>query len=295
MRILFVAETPAAQNAFKLLVEHLGTRHDVHFTDGYDASLFTQNNVLSRDTWGAVVIGMSAPAERAKGEIETARTCAQLGIPFGFFADAHFAWRRDHFAPFRDSASFVFVASKLEVQEAARLFWHTLVVATGNPLWERYFEPGDVAHAHALIGARESDFVILAPGTKNLAVNVGVWRDCTAAAYHARCSDLKGQRTFLVVLAKHPGDRTPGEVYRPLIGLGNSMGRNHMRLILTGDESPRIAADDILPRANVVVNGTALRVHALAQRKPVIDYYGPVEQQWLEDDIGQPFTPLHVW
>jgi hypothetical protein len=215
------------------------------------------------------LIGMSS-LNNAALEMQIAAMCKALGKPFGFFSDTHGAFTREWFAEFRSTARFLLVVSDDEVGYASKLFSGAKVAVTGNPLWAAYFSPASRDDARRAIGVSEHEYLVLAPGTKDKLHNCTVWEATIRAA-----STLKNR---VVVLAKHPGDKNLSNVYEFLQPLGLELGVRTLWFVGSSDA--------VVPGADLVINGTSIRTHALARLIPVIDYYESTSQDWLEKDIG---------
>ncbi len=288
-RVLLVAHDIAPSNAFLLLrtaLTNVGA-------DVKGVILNTgKNEPPSRETldqWveesDVVLIGLSSPAKNAAAEILAATQATSHGTTYGFYADTFGAWQRAWFAPFREHASVLFVLNEKERERAQTLFPTATIVASGNPMWEEYFRPAYAAEARAKAGARESDFVIVAPGTKNPVVNMKLWLDTIDAAYPF----TETERQPLVLLAKHPGDKTSQDVYAPLLEFGNKSG---MRVVM-----PEIRTDELVPGCDVVVHGgtASVAIHAACRRIPIIDLtQGFLMQEWLKRELGLLHTEINV-
>jgi hypothetical protein len=275
--LLCVAHDTTPSKALRMLISHAaesGFSTDFILLDGgsiLGPSLFgLEEKVKNADV---VVIGMSSE-QNAGVEIDAARFCLTHRKRFGFFADAHGAYRRDHFAEFRLKANFVLVVSEDEMIAATTTFPAAQVTATGNPQWATYFEPKDRDQARALVHANERQYVVFAPGTKDPDHNITVWKaTIRAAGLH--------WENRLVVLSRHPGDKAEQERYAHLTTIAEA---HHVQLYWYDG-----TGDDLLPGVDLVINGTSLRVHALAQLIPVIDYFEDSSQDWLKKDTGSWF------
>ncbi len=269
----FVSHDKAPTNTFRLLSAHMaasGYACDSLLLDAGTALApsGSLDDLVSKSD--SLLIGMSTPAKNSCVEIEAAEACIRAKKPFGFFADTHGAWTRPHFAHLRSHAQFLFVVNNDEANRAKDLFPTARIVATGNPLWGTFFEAANRDVARDLMQGTKYERIILAPGTKNPVHNTIVW----SAAIHA-ASRIKNHA---VVLAKHFGDKTPDEIYQWFVHFGKKLS---VRVMLTS-----LPPDHLVPGADCVVNGTSVRVHAIARRIPVIDYYEPLSQEWLDDDTG---------
>lgn len=225
-----------------------------------------------------VLIGMSSPQENASAEIAAAQEARKSAVPYGLYSDTFGAFNREWFWPCRENAAMLFLpVGGGEVDEARRLFTNANIVVTGNPLWEEYSEPQDTDASRALISASHDDFVILCPGDKSAINTIMLWGAVMEAGY-----TLSTNIPVVIVLAAHPGDKTPPEIYAPFFNLGTAMD---VRVVKT----PRGAkADDLVAGANVIVHrNTSVGIHALYKRKPVVDFYGPLAQEFLRRATGK--------
>jgi|GEM_PF-2512050 len=288
-RVLLVAHDIAPTNAFLLLREALtkvgADVKSVILNAG-------RNEPPSRDVLDGLVedsdivlVGLSSPAKNAAMEILAATQAVSHGTSLGFYADTFGAWQRAWFAPFREEASILFVLNDKERERAHSLFPLATIVASGNPMWEAYFNPADASEARAKAGASEKDFVVLAPGTKNVVVNMRLWLDAIDAAFPF----TETERQPIVLLAKHPGDKTPPDVYAPLLEFGNKSG---MRVAM-----PDCRTDDLVPGCDVVVHGgtASVAIHAACRRIPIIDLtQGFLMQEWIKRELGLLHTEINV-
>jgi hypothetical protein len=276
-RFGLVGHDKAPTSAFRLLSAHIeasGHACRSHLLDAGTASAPNEGLAELVATCDSLLIGMSTPAKNAAAEISAAETCIAARKPFGFYADTHGAWTRPHFEHLRSRTEFLLVVNSDEADRARTLFPRARINVTGNPLWGAFFEPADRNASRKIVGALESEHIVLAPGTKNPMHNTIVWSAVVQAA-----SRLENHA---VVLAKHFGDNTPDDVYRWYVHFGSKL---NTRVVLTSHPP-----DDLVPGADRVVNGTSVRVHAIARRIPVIDYYEPLSQEWLDDDTGSRFS-----
>lgn len=276
-KILLVAHDTASTVAFNKLWFHL-RKHDFEvesvLLNAGKVPLPSENELDRKIKWADITcIGMSAPEKNAFVELEAAQMCSWQDRKFGFYADTHSAWTRPHFSKFRERANFLFVVNDAEVVAAKELWPTTKIVNTGNPLWGEYFKPVERnMKREVLMLASEDTFVILCPGTKNAMHNMIVWSATIQAA--------AGIEDAFVILTLHPGDKTPRDAYDSLVNFGKGIG---VRVDIPPTE---YKTDAFVPGADVVINGTSVRVHAIARRIPVIDYYEPLSQAWLKKDTG---------
>lgn len=273
-RILLVGHDVAPTRAFGLLANHLhhsGVSVETIVCGGgkiLPPSTEELEQIVTRAD--IVLIGISFPAENADIEIATGRLAMELGKPFGFYADTFGAWNREWFREFRLYASFLFVINKDEAERARNVFPNASITATGNVLWSDYFNPADRAAVRAEIGANDGEFVILAPGCKEAVINIGLW---TSVIEAARGTSWK------VLLTKHPGDKTPDDIYAPLLHYAKGME--------VSAQWAEKKADDIVPGVDAVVDLCgSVGIHAIARRIPVIDFFGELSKQWLFEATG---------
>jgi hypothetical protein len=220
-------------------------------------------------------------------EIMAAQIAKRLNIPFGFYADAKGAWRRETIAGFRDNASLVFVVYASEVEEAQGFFSKAKVVHSGNPEWERYFLPADREAVRRSIGARSGDFVVLSPGTKEPVITILLWAAVLEAAFKVESFPKEGSKT-IVILTQHPGDQTPPEMYGLLKEYAPALS-----VTLIGPS--KIPSDELVPGVDAVVSNmnSSVAVHAICRRLGAVDFYGPIARERLKrggaGHLGQHF------
>jgi hypothetical protein len=273
-KLLVVGHDAAPSRALRKLVNHAfdnGYSTDFVLLEAGTISAPSEHSLeVKVKNADVVVIGMSTPEENAAIEIAAAHLCMRHGKPFGFYADTHGAYTRKHFKQFAQYAHLVFVVSDDDVGWAEKHFPNANIVITGNPLWADYFKPASREEARALMQALPNEYVVLAPGTKNATHNKTVWSATIKAA-----GMLKNR---FVVCARHPGDKTSNDEYDYLVQLGNEHG---VRVSFFSGSTDRC-----VPGADLVINGTSVRIHALARLIPVIDYFERSSQDWLEKDTG---------
>lgn len=232
-----------------------------------------------------VLIGMSTPKKNAAVECIAADICRELRVPYGFYSDTHGAWTRKHFERLLDEASFLMVVSEEERARAKQSLTglRINVSYTGNPLWNEFLRPADKNRARALVDIRDGEFFILAPGTKSAMHNFASWTALIQATAQQR-------RHCRVVLSLHPGDPTPVSAYEQLVEFGAAL---YTDVVITDSRiDEHLKSDALLPGADLVVNGTSARVHAVARRIYAIDYFEPLSMEWHTKDTGEPTSYL---
>ncbi len=283
LKVLAVAHDLAPSRALRKLIDHIAQAPGHAQTDFVLLNGGTipppSDETLKAKVRNAdiVVIGMSTP--NATVEVRASQLCTIHKKVFGYFADTHGAENRVAFAWFREQANFVFVVGESEIGPVREIFPKAMVLATGNPLWAEFFVPRDRLTIRRAFRLRSATFAVLAPGTKNMSHTMGVWIPLVHAAHRMRV-DIRFEPVKLF-LSPHPRDSTPRDAYATLCDLAAGL---HVDVSLVDD------ADAFLPAADVVINGTTLRSHAVARRIPVIDYYEPLSQVWLKRDTGSSET-----
>lgn len=299
MRVALVARDAAPSRAFMRLAKELQSRrHEVYFFVGdgkpLDATLDgVRAGVKAADV---AVIGMSSSLALAEPELAACEAASQAGKPYGFYLDTANCHNREWFGDFRNKAGFFFAINEREAKKVHESYPQARVVATGNPLREDAFFPKFTrAQVREKLGVAEDETLVLAPGGKSPVVNIQVWGAVLDALTRF------GERKWRVVLALHPGDRTPFAVDPDVVkklaaeNIKGMMPAMDVFNIFLSDAAAQIriyndlvkfappkltvsllgkdamATDDMVAGADLIVeHGSSIGVFAASQRKPVV-------------------------
>lgn len=272
MRFLLVAFDAAPSNAFKLLEGELTNRgHEVTLIVGngqrIDEGTFEDALKSIQDLRVDVILcGMSSNAERSECEIRLAQQALHCGTKVGFYADIYGCHKRPWFTNVVHQSHFLCVIDEQEAEDARERYPNTVVLVTGNPTWAAFFHPRLTrAESREKMAMGDDDIVILSPAGKTTPVIMHFWGEVIAAA-HKLQAVLRDTKKVHVILARHPGDKTSVELYKPFIDLS----RISVRLV-NKDEIP---LSDMIPGCDVLVAAYSTNgVEAACQRVPVIDYF----------------------
>ena len=214
MRITMVARDAAPSRAFQRLARLLETRgHHVTLMVGDGKPLKEKSQQIARAVAcaDAALLGMSSSPELAKPEIAAGKAAQRAGVPFGFYgADGLRTWARARegawFAPLAQGAALYLGITQEDAEAARAVFPRARLVGTGNPLREEMaFSTFAREEVRARLGIAPEEKLVLAPGSKFGAGNMALWA-MTVDALALLAAE--GYRLRLV-LAPHPGDRTP--------------------------------------------------------------------------------------
>lgn len=209
-KIVFVARDAAPSGAFALLADALLKRgHTVASLCGGGKPLAVGIPEIERVAGEAnlVVLGMSSSEELAGPELAAGEAARKNGVAYGFYGDVRNCWGRARegawFAPLAKEAAFYLGVNETDAETAREVFPNAELIGTGNPLREEMFFPKVTREeVRGKLGIGDDTCLILAPGGKCAAVNIGLWSalaDAVAIPF----------RKLQVILACHPGDRTP--------------------------------------------------------------------------------------
>lgn len=226
-----------------------------------------------------VLVGLSSQ-KTAAFEIEACRQAKAEGRKLVFFSDTFGAWARPWFAEFRDDVSLVTVVVQREVSAAQALYPNAQVVATGNPAWEQFHEPGDPVAARIAMGAAKKESVHLISGCKDYSVNA----EMLLATFEATQDQLFAR----VVFSQHPGDTTPPEQYVMLMDA--AARKVHFTFlpqqVMTG-EAAMCGADVV-----IVYNAASLALRAVALRIPLVVLRTPFAAARFRAESESEVNPL---
>lgn len=210
------------------------------------------NAVRSSDV---VLCGMSSSPELSDPEMRAMVIAMEQDIPFGMFADVFNSHLRTWLQEFFPKAAFFIVLNELEAEKAKDQFPGLNAVGLGNPAWEEAATVRiDPRKIRSTIGVSKEDFIVLAVGTKELAVNFLLWTTVIEGA--ANLNRVK------IIGSIHPGDRNDPKLYSALETLSNGQ----FELV----ESSILSGADILPESNLIIDSmSTMSVQAGLLRKPI--------------------------
>ncbi|TSC89636.1 MAG: hypothetical protein G01um10143_126 [Parcubacteria group bacterium Gr01-1014_3] len=279
MRVGLVGHDVAPTQAFRRIQEALVSRDNdvVSFVaDGKPFANSKEEIISSAKQADVILLGMSSSADLAKEEVAVAEMAAEIGIPFGFYADTYKCHRRPWFGHLREKANAVFVINENEAISARELFPNAKVVVSGNPEWEDFFSPKfSREEIRAKLEVADDQRMILCPGGKNLAVNMLHWGSVIEALAMAPVNEI-----WKVFLSVHPGDTNGADAYKDLV----KWSKRVLVRVVTKDY---LSASDMLPAADFVIeSASTIAIEAACQRKPVISYFSEIALGRLEDGSG---------
>jgi hypothetical protein len=224
----------------------------------------------------AVLLGMSSSLELAKEEIAAGRKAAELGIPFGFYADTYGVYKRPWFKDLREQTSFIFVINENEGRGAKEIFPHAKIIISGNPAWEDFCSPKySYKEVRINLGIESNEKMVLSPGGKLAISNILLWGAVIEAAH----SPILAPFSLKIFLATHPGDPNPPEIYSDL----EKFSRIPVKII----PSQNIKISDLVPGCDILIESyTTTGIEAAHQRKPVIDFFTEIALNRLQSMTG---------
>ncbi|MDO8467215.1 MAG: hypothetical protein Q7S83_03705 [bacterium] len=229
-----------------------------------------------------VLIGMSSSAVLAKQEIFAAKNAAERGIPLGFVSDLFGCYKRPWLAEYRKHTKFVFLPVAQEVRGAKFLFPNAEVIFSGNPCWEKYFEPANpVEDTRGALGFGIDDKVIMCSGGKGLVLNMLLYGGVIEAAH---LLDKRSQEGWRVVINLHPGDRSDPELYSGFV--------THSKVPVRIVRAPEFSAHNLIAASDLLVAPASnTGIEAACMRKPVINYFTELYFNEMESYDGMRIWP----
>ena len=211
-----------------------------------------------------VVLGMSSSQELAKPEITAGDAAQSFSVPYGFYGDVPNCWGRaragswfDFLAP---DTSFYFGINQKDADEAEQIFPRAKCITTGNPLREEMAFPRFTREeVRTKLGIAPDEKLVLAPGDKFAAGNMATW----STAIDALTLLQRNGEKIQLVLATHPGDRTPQTLYEELVSFSPIPTR-----IITKDI---LSSSDLVPGADIIIgSGGSICIEGAYQQIPLI-------------------------
>lgn len=277
MRIVLVARDFAPSEVFTKLAQELTSRgHNVLAFLGKGKPFEASIDAITRavcDT-DVVLLGISNDADE---EVAAGEAALKNGIPFGLYSDMYGSYRLAAFERLRMHTRFLFVINSGDAEDAGMIFPKTDIVVSGNPMWEDFAFPRvPREEVRRKLGVADEETMILCPGDKSIVVNFMLF-GLTVEAVHR---PLLMERKPRVIIALHPGDPHPPEVYRDVV---DSVRRVPIHMV-TRDFMPTL---DIVAGIDILVTAvSAVGIAAAFQRKPVINLFTEFLCVQLERDRG---------
>lgn len=283
MRVLFVAHDVAPSQILEMLATHM-EKAGRHLCSRRLAFGVAPDHPLGLEEFKKVdfvLIGMSSSAGLASQEILSAKTAAERGVPFGFVSDLFGCYKRPWLAEYRKHAKFVFLPVAQEVRGAKSLFPNAEVIFSGNPCWEKYFEPANpVVDTREALGFGADDTIIMCSGGKGLVLNMLL---CGGVIEAAHLLDRKLKEGWRVVINLHPGDRNDPELYSGFL--------THSKVPVRIVRAPEFSAHDLIAASDLLVAPASnTGIEAACMRKPVINYFTELYFNEMESCDG-----IRVW
>ena len=220
-RAVLVARDVAPSDCFNLLgpvLKERGFGVDLIIGNGKPLAKTMEEIALAASRANVVVLGMSSSAELARPEIVAGKAARNAGVPYGFYGDMLRCWARARpgawFEELASSAAFYLGVTHRDADGAREVFPNAKLFCTGNPLREEMAFPRFTREeVRAKLGVVPGDRLVIAPCGKFAAGNMALWTvlmEAISFLVDANGFVMKkdGPRLQLV-LATHPGDRTP--------------------------------------------------------------------------------------
>lgn len=216
-----------------------------------------------------VITGRSSSDELAEVEIAALEAGMSTRKPCFMYSDGWvslFPWFRD----FYEKLACLFVPHKYCADQVSRVFPKVQVVVSGNPEWEEFFPGPNYAQEQKSmrkrlekLGAPAKASFILAPGSKDLDLNLELWRDVGKAA-----SMVGGNLCLLASM--HPGDRSNPTIYRQELSSTVKVPLVFASKEQTGETKELVPVSDF-----VISSFSTLGDRGACQGKRVINYISP--------------------
>jgi hypothetical protein len=284
-KAVLVARDAAPSGCFKRLepvLEERGFDVVLIIGEGKPLTKTVEEIVLAVVSQASVVIlGMSSSLELAQPEIAAGEAARGVGKPYGFYGDVPRCWALARtgawFEELASGAAFYFGVTQADADAAREVFPNAkLLIGTGNPLREEMAFPRLTREeVRAKLGIAPDEKLVLAPGRKFAAGNMASW----VVVMDALSLLAAGGQSFQLVLATHPGDRTPMPLYDELVSFSPVPARIVGKDVLT--------TSDMVPGADIIVEfGTSIGIEGAYQNVPVVSLGFGVLFRRLEQASG---------
>lgn len=266
-----VARDVAPSRCFEMVKSSISDEHKVISFLGHGRPI---QEPIEHIIWQAknsdvILFGMSSSIELSKEERIVADCAIEKNVPYGFYADTYGVPQRAWFEKYRDKASFLFVVSEKDAEEAKDLYPNAKIVISGNPIREMYFS---LRHsrkdARKILSVSDDETMVLCPGGKDLVSNILHFGTVLETLHR-----ISG-RKFEVFFTLHPGDPNLPSVYEDLV--------KYSKISVSLKTKEEIISSDMIPAADIVIDlGSDVGVEAACQRIPVISYFSYVRLEEL--------------
>ncbi len=292
-KVVLVARDAAPSGCFKLLepvLKERGFEVDLFIGEGKPLVRTPGDIELAVRYTDIVVLGMSSSLEPAEPEIVAGRAAGISGVPYGLYGDVLRCWARARagawFEGLAPGAAFYFGVTQTDADAAGEVFPNAKLIGTGNPLREEMAFPRFTREeVRAKLNIAPEEKLVLAPGGKFAAGNMASW---TMVIDALSLLTKDGQR-FQLVLATHPGDRTPYAV--------DAATKKEMKLydeLVSFSPVPaRIVSKDVfrtyemVPGVDIIVEfGSSIGIGGAYQNVPVVTLGFEVLFREIERESG---------
>lgn len=265
--VVLVARDAAPSRAFIKLepvLRQSGFNVNLFVGDGKPFTETDEEIVSAVSGAKVVVLGMSSSQELASPEILAGNKASICGVPYGFYGDVRRCWARARvgawFEQIAPNVAFYFGVTQADADAAQEVFPKAQLFGTGNPLREEMAFPRLTREeVRASLGVAPHEKLVLAPGNKFAGGNMASWAIVLEALSLVAA---KGQY-FQLVLAMHPGDRTPYALYEELIAFSPVPARIVSREVFT--------TSDMVAGADIIVEfGSSIGIEGAYQNVPVV-------------------------
>jgi len=277
-RVVLVGRDAAPSGCFKQLEPILKERgFEVNLIVGEGKPLTKSIEEIASTVSGAnvVVLGMSSSLELAQPEIFAGSVAKNAKVPYGFYGDVPRCWARAQkgswFEELAPDAAFYFGVTQSDADMAHEVFSNAQLIGTGNPLREEMAFPHFTREeVRAKLNILPEEKMILSPGNKFAAGNMILW----AVIMDALKFLEEENQCFQLILAIHPGDRTPYAIdattqkemnlYEELISFSPVPARIVNKDVFT--------TSDMVSGADIIVEfGSSIGIEGAYQNIPVVN------------------------
>lgn len=276
-KAVLVARDAAPSGCFKHLesvLKERGFSVDLIIGEGKPIVKTAEEIMLATSHANIVILGMSSSLELAQPELVAGKTANNSGIPYGFYGDVRRCWARARtgawFESLASNTAFYFGVSQEDANAAHEVFPNAKLIGTGNPLREEMAFPRFTREEiRSKLNILPKEKFVLAPGNKFAGGNMASW----TILMEALSLLTTDNQSFQLILATHPGDRTPYSIdtatqkemrlYDELVSLSPVPARIVGKDILT--------TSDMVPGADIIVEfGSSIGIEGAYQSVPVI-------------------------
>ncbi|OGY65335.1 MAG: hypothetical protein A3A16_02715 [Candidatus Harrisonbacteria bacterium RIFCSPLOWO2_01_FULL_44_18] len=278
-KAVLIARDFAPSGCFKRLepiLKERGFDVDLFIGEGKPLIKTAEEIALAASHASVVILGMSSSLELAQPEIAAGEATRTAGVPYGFYGDVPRCWARARngawFEKLAPATAFYFGVTQADADVAHEVFPNARLVGTGNPLREEMAFPRFTRdEVRSKLGVAIDEKIVLAAGGGGQ-FGVGNMASWTIVMEALSLLRAKGQR-FQLILATHPGDRTPYAIdaatqkemklYDKLIFFSPVPARIVGREVLT--------TSDMVPGADIIVEfGGSIGIEGAYQNVPVV-------------------------